>query len=107
MLSEKEEQFITYWEKAREHDKKSLMQFIKGLSRGLLIGIGIVLLLAIGWYQRANMVANTQLNPFLFLFTIIIIAVFIAYFYRQYRWEQYEQQYLELLAKKKKQTPSV
>ncbi|MBS1626955.1 MAG: hypothetical protein JSR09_07670 [Bacteroidetes bacterium] len=106
MLTEKEEAFIAYWQKEREHEKKSLMQFIKGLSRGLLIGIGIILLLAIGWYQRANMVANTQLNPFLFLFIIIIIAVFIAYFYRQYRWEQYEQQYLELMAKKKKQTPT-
>lgn len=82
-------------------EQKSLKEFIKGLSKGLFIGIGIVLLLFIGWYERANMLANTQFNPFLFLLIIILIAVFIGFFYRQYQWEQKEQQYLELKAKEK------
>ena len=103
MLSEKEETFISYWQTNRQLQKQSVKAFFKGFSRGLLIGIGIVLLVSMGWYQRANMEATTQFNPFLFLFIIIIIAVFVAYFYRQYQWEQKEQQYLELIAKKKKQ----
>ena len=55
-----------------------------------------------GWYQRATMVANTKLSPTLFIVIIVVISVFTAYFYRIYTWEQKEQQYLELLAKKKK-----
>jgi uncharacterized protein YacL len=102
MLTDKEEQFLQYWSKNRIDQQKSFWQFAKGLSTGLVIGIGIVLTITIGWYERADMEANSKLSPVLFIIIIIIIAVFMAYFYRNYQWEMKEQQYLELLAKKKK-----
>ena len=102
MLSEREEEFISYWDANRLKQKKSFRQFAKGLSSGLSIGIGIVLVVAVGWYQRANMEANSKLNPVVFLLILLIIAIFMAFFYRNYQWEMKEQQYLELLAKKKK-----
>ncbi len=102
MLSEKEERFIQYWTENREAQKKSFGQFVKGLSTGLIICIGIILTITIGWYERANMEANSNLNPILLIIIIIIIAVFMAFIYRNYHWEMKEQQYLELLDKKKK-----
>ncbi|MDE3235551.1 MAG: hypothetical protein KGO81_06310 [Bacteroidota bacterium] len=103
MLTEQEESFIKYWAANREYEKKSFKQFLKGLSSGISIGIGIVLVIIAGWYERANMEANTQMNPFILLLVIAIISVFMAYFYRNYQWEMKEQRYLELLARKRKQ----
>jgi hypothetical protein len=102
MLSEREEKFIAYWSVNRENEKKSFRQFLKGLSTGIIIGVAIIILLSIGWYERANMEANVWLSPTVTIVAVISIAVFMAYFYRNYQWEQKEQQYLELLAKKKR-----
>ena len=102
MLTEKEEQFIQYWSKQRSLPKKDFKEFVKGLSSGLLIGIGIILLLITGWYQRANMDANSKSSPVIIIVVLLIIAVFMGFLYQNYRWEANEQQYLELLNKKKK-----
>ena len=102
MLTEKEEEFIRFWSEKRVQQKKSFSQFLKGLSTGLSIGIGIVLLLIAGWYQRANMEANSKLSPYILFIVVVIISVFMGFIYQNYRWEMNEQQYLELLSKKKK-----
>jgi mannose/fructose/N-acetylgalactosamine-specific phosphotransferase system component IIC len=47
------------------------------------------------------MVANSQLNPNVLTIAVAAIAVFIAIFYKKYQWEMHEQQYKELMAKKK------
>lgn len=82
--------------------KKNLKQFLKGLSSGLIIGIAIILLLVTGWYQRANMEANSKLSPVILFLTIAILSVFMGFLYQNYRWEMNEQQWLELISKKKK-----
>lgn len=102
MLSEKEEAYISFWEANREKQKKNVKQFVVGLSIGLTIGVATFFLILSGWYERANMVANSRLSPLIFTIIIVAIAVFMAYIYRNYQWEMREQQYLELLAKKKK-----
>lgn len=103
MLTKKEHQFLKYWEENRNHQKQKTKQFVVGLIIGLSIGLSILYLIFIGWYDRATMVANTRLSPILFLIIIISISVFIAYFYRNYKWDMYEQQYKELLFKRKKE----
>jgi len=102
ILTPQEEEFVRYWAENREKEKKSFAQFAKGLSTGLNIGIGIVAVVVVGWYTRANMEANSSSSPFVFLFAIAAMTVFMAFFYRSYQWEKREQQYLELLAKKRK-----
>lgn len=97
-----EEDFLEYWTSNRIKQKKNTKQFILGLTAGLAIGFSLFIFIFSGWYQRATMVANSKLNPTLFAVIIIVISVFMAYFYRHFKWEQQEQQYLELLAKKKK-----
>ena len=102
MLSAKEEEFIQYWQTQRLLQKKNAKQFLIGLTIGLSIGASTLFLIFSGWYQRATMVANTRLSPMILIIIIVAISVFMAYLYRNYKWEVYEQQYLELLAKKKK-----
>jgi hypothetical protein len=101
MLSKREEQFITWWENNRDRNKRLLRQLFVGLPVGLLFGIGILASLGSGWYERANMVANSQMNPNVLTIAIAAIAVFMAIFYKKYQWERNEQQYKELVAKKK------
>jgi hypothetical protein len=107
MLSEKEEAFLLYWSENRSRQKQRTKQFVIGLATGLGFGLSILFFIFSGWYTRATMIANSRLNPFLFFFIIIAIAVFIAYFYRNYKWEMYEQQYQELTIKKKKAKPDM
>ena len=102
MLTKMEEEFVEYWQANRLKQKKNTKYFVIGLTAGLAVSLSIFVFIFSGWYQRATMVANTKLNPTVFVIIIIAISVFMAYMYRSYNWEQKEQQYLELLAKKKK-----
>lgn len=102
MLTEKEEKYLVYWAANRDTYKKSFKQYLKGLSRGLGIGAAILILIALGWYKRADMEVSSKLSAFVFILAIAIIAVFMAWLYRNYQWEMNEQEYLELLAKKRK-----
>jgi hypothetical protein len=104
MLSEREEQFIAYWEANREKEKKFSRQLYIGLPIGIAFAFGIIAsVMGGGWYQRAYMVANAQVSPFIFLLGIVAIIVFVAVFYKKFRWEQHEQQYLELCAKRRRE----
>jgi hypothetical protein len=102
MLTEEEEKFLAYWAINGAQQKTGFRALLKGFSSGISIGAGIILLIAAGWYERADMEAHSKLNPFLLLLIILIIAVFMAFLYRNYRWEMNQQHYLELLAKKRK-----
>ncbi len=99
ILTKQEERFIEYWEKNSEKEKSLFRQLFFGLPFGLLLGIGVVLMLESGWYQRANMVAYSQSSPWLLVIAIIAIAVFAGVFYKKYRWEMNDQHYKELQVK--------
>jgi hypothetical protein len=101
MLAPNEKKFIEYWAANREKQKSLIRQVFFGLPFGLLLGIGILVVLECGWYQRANMVAYTQSNPFILLAAIMAIAVFTGLFYKRYKWDMNEQRFKELKAKEK------
>jgi hypothetical protein len=101
MLSKQEEDFLKFWAENRLQQKRSLKQFLKGLSSGIAIGVAILLILGIGWYSRANMEANVTSGPALIIISIVMIAFFMAFMYNNYQWEQKEQRFLELSARKK------
>jgi len=103
MLSRHDEAFLQYWEKSRDREKKLLRQLFIGLPLGLLISGGIIFSLDLGWYSRANMVANSQMNPYVLLIAVVAIAVFTAIFYKKYKWDMNEQHYRELIFKKQQQ----
>jgi hypothetical protein len=101
MLTQEEKDFLQYWEKNRDRQKKVFRQFLVGIPVGLLFVIPIVVNFTSGWYKRAEMEANTQdFNPLVLLIALLLIVGFTAIFYRQHKWDMYEQRYRELLAKR-------
>jgi hypothetical protein len=101
MLSKEENDFIRFWEANRLRRKKTVRQFLLGIPAGLLIVIPIVINLVSGWYKRANMEANSQdFNPGVLLVALLLIVGFTAIFWQRHKWDQYEQRYRELLARR-------
>jgi len=101
MLTKEEEAFIQFWEKNSLQQKHSTRPFMIGLSAGFVLGISLIAVVFSGWYERANMVANSRLSSVVFLLAILGISFFMAFMYRKFRWETNEQRYRELLARKK------
>jgi len=99
MLTTSEKAFLNYWMKKRTGYKTSKRPLLIGLSIGFAMGTAILLVIYLGWYERANMLANTQFSPILFLLAIMVIAIFMAFLYRNYQWENNEQRYLQINTK--------
>jgi len=101
MLDQKEKLFVEYWERNREREKNILYQLLTGLPIGLLFALPIIFILFTGryWFKRADMVANSELNPVLLVAAVFIIATFVAVMYRRHQWDMKEQQYKELKVK--------
>lgn len=103
MLTKDEELFIQYWEKNRDRQRKLVRQFLVGIPLGLLIVIPTVISLTSGWYKRAEVEANSaDFNPMVLFVALLLIVGFGSIFYSRWRWDQYEQRYRELLAKKER-----
>lgn len=105
MVTENEEKFLQYWEQKRQQNKLNPFFFVRGFATGLIVGLLIILCLATGWYKRANMDANTKLNPYVLLVSVLAMSLFFAWFYNSFRYDQNEQQYQYLLKKKQKNQP--
>ncbi len=101
MVPNDNEGFLAYWSENREKEKTSPRPFIIGLSSGFAIGVCVILLMESGWYERANMEANSRLNYLVLVLAIMGISFFMAFIYRKFRWEMQEQRYLELMAAQK------
>ena len=101
MLTKEEEDFIRYWEKNRLRHKKVVRQFLLGIPLGLLIVIPTVISLTSGWYQKADMEANSaDFDPKVLFVALLLIVGFVAIFYQRWKWDQHEQRYQELLIKR-------
>jgi H+/gluconate symporter-like permease len=104
MLTEEEEAFLIYWKNNRDKQRRTFRQFLLGIPLALLFVIPIALNFFSGWYKRATMIQNTsEFSPGILLLALVLIVVFVAIFSRKFKWEQYEQRYVELLSKKRKQ----
>jgi len=103
MLNERENLFIQYWEVNRLKQKSIIYQLLTGLPIGILFSLPIVILLFTSqlWYKRADMVAKSQLNPFVLIVAVFLISVFVAVLYKRHQWDLKEQQYRELLKRQK------
>lgn len=102
MLTKEEENFILYWEANRDKQKKLFWQLAMGLPAGALLAIGILATLFSGWNDRASMIATTEMNPAVLIFAILLIVVFVAIFSKKHKWDMNEEQYQELIIKKKR-----
>ena len=103
MLSKEEDKFIIYWEKNRLRRKKTMRQFLLGIPAGLLIVVPIIINFGSGWYRRANMEANSDgSSPVVLFIALLLIVGFTAIFWQKHQWDQFEQRYRELLARRAK-----
>lgn len=101
MLSKEEAAFVGYWEKNRLRRRKLVRQFLLGVPIGLLFVIPIVINLSSGWYKRAAMEANSsEFDPRVLFVALLLIVAFTAIFWQRYKWDQYEQRYRELIARR-------
>ena len=104
MLTQREKDFIVYWEKNRDKQKKTFRQFLIGIPIGLLFAVPIFINFTAGWYKRAAMMTGTtDFNPVVLMVALLIIVAFIAIFSKKHQWDMREQQYRELLAKQSKE----
>jgi pilus assembly protein TadC len=102
MLTEDEKQFIEYWEKNADKEKKTLRQILLSAPLGLVFALPILLLVIFhGWYKNMVYISDSQL--IIILITVIGIAVFFAIIRGKFKWENNEQLYKELKSKQKKE----
>ena len=105
MLTENEKQFVKYWEENRLREKSWQYQLLTGLPWGLLFSLPILVLLMTAkfWYKRAEMEANTMGSPVILIIAVLVIAIFVAFFYKNHRWEMREQLYRSLKAREEQE----
>jgi hypothetical protein len=98
MLTDEENRFISYWKANREKQSTLKYRLMFGLPLGILVSLPILVNFLIGrfWYKRADAVGTSQFNPMVLVVGVLLIAVFVAVFYKQFQWERNEQRYLEL-----------
>jgi hypothetical protein len=101
-LSPQQEEFMAWWEKNRDKEKRTFRQLVVGLPLGLIFASPIILnfIASRFWYRRAEAVGNSQFNPAVLLIAAAAIAAFVAIMNKKLKWEQHEQYYLSLKARK-------
>ena len=106
MISEKEMEFLRYWEQNRETENTFVSKLTRGLPMASLFGLPIILSIIIvrifipEWYTKLS-----DTSPGMFITVIIamlVIIFFYSFFRMQYKWEMNEQLYKELKAKQNK-----
>ncbi len=122
MISEKDRQFIEYWEKVRERESTFGHKFLAGLPMAFMFGLPILIFFGVvkiffpSWFTTASHkqtdVAVPELSArFMKLssgdmiaafIAVIIVILFFSYFRMHYKWEMNEQLYKELKSRQKK-----
>ena len=103
MLSEKDQEFITWWQKERERQSTIPAKLIAGLPRAVLFCAPVLLFITAvylflpEWYTRvSNSLAGSMTT---IVIAVVLCILFFSYFSMQYKWEKNEQHYRELKAK--------
>lgn len=108
MLTEKEKQFLEYWERNREREGSVAGKLLRGLPMSLLFGMPILMFIVVirlffpDWYTK---ISGTSSGTFITaIFAVLIIILFYAYFRMHFKWENNEQVYKILKLKESKNT---
>lgn len=107
MLTEKEKQFIVYWEKNREAESGFASKLLRGFPMAILFSLPVILSIVVvrlffpEWYTKIS-----KTTPGMFvtvIFAVLIITLFYAVFRMHFKWEHNEDVYKHLSSKQKKQ----
>lgn len=122
MISEKDRQFIEYWEKTRERESSFKHKLLAGLPMSMMFGLPILIFFGgvkiffPSWFTTASHKQTDIAMPewstkFMKLSSgdiiaafvaVVIIILFFSYFRMHYKWEMNEQLYQELKNRQKK-----
>ncbi len=104
-MSREESEFMDWWEKHRDKERKTFRQWLIGLPLGFIFATPIIFnfMASRFWYKRAEAVGNSQFNPAILLIAVAAIASFVGVFHKKMRWEQHENQYISLKLKKEQE----
>jgi uncharacterized BrkB/YihY/UPF0761 family membrane protein len=106
MLTDKEKQFIIYWEKERIKQSSIGGKIVNGLPMAVLFSLPIILFLFAvyvffpDWYSKISDVSSGSLV--MALIAVSGCILFFSYFRMHYKWEMNEQLYRELKVKENK-----
>jgi uncharacterized membrane protein YbjE (DUF340 family) len=106
MLTDKENEFINWWELHGQHQKKSIRQWITGSPVAIGTSVSIILLVVIsrqfGWFRRANTSLNSEASSVVLVIILALIGfiLFSSYFTSKHRQDMNEQYYRELIARR-------
>ncbi len=110
MLTEKEKQFIAYWEKNRDMEATVASKLLRGFPMALLFSMPVILSVLVvklfipEWYTK---ISKTSPGTFVtVIFAVILITLFYAIFRMQSKWEHNEQVYKILKSKQHKSEPN-
>lgn len=107
MLTEKEKQFLIYWEHNRDVQAAFSSKLLRGFPMALLFSMPIILSVIVvklffpEWYTKIS-----KTTPGMFVtvtFAVLIISLFYAVFRMHSKWEHNEEVYKHLSSKQKKQ----
>jgi hypothetical protein len=107
MITEKEKQFLRYWEANKDIEDRFLNKLLGGLPMAIIFGLPVILSVLVvriffpDWYMKIS-----QTTPGMFISAIIAvvcIVLFYSFFRMQYKWEMNEQLYQELKYKENKE----
>jgi len=121
MISEKDKQFISDWEKVRERESTFQHKFLTGLPMAFMFGLPILIFFGVvkiffpSWFTTASHKQTDIAMPewsvkFMKLssgdvitafIAVVIVILFFSYFRMHYKWEMNEQLYKELKSKEK------
>jgi hypothetical protein len=106
MLTDKEREFIRYWELQRDKQNTFVSKLFRGFPMAVMFGLPIILfILAVylwfpDWYTKIS--ATTSGSFITIVIAVLICIVFFSYFRMHFKWEMNEQLYLELKQKQKR-----
>lgn len=102
MLTKDELQFLEYWEKNREKEKRIFYQLAYGSPWGLVFALPVLIAVIFhDWYK--NMIPISKSQIILISVGVLAIAIFYAFFRMQVKWDYHEQLYKELKFKQSKE----
>ncbi len=106
MLTDKENEFINWWELHGRLRKNSIRQWITASPLAIGTSVSIILLVVIsrhfGWFRRANTNLNSEASSVVLVIVIALIGLilFSSYFTSKHRQDINEQYYRELVARR-------
>jgi len=103
MLTDKEREFLLYWERNREKESSFASKLLGGLPMAILFSLPIILsvvavyLFIPDWYMK---ISKTSPGTFItIIFAMLLISLFFSFFRMQFKWEMNEQLHKELKSK--------